>query len=59
MRAMLVAPSAPDLLFGVDAFDPLTFLALCGVLAASALAASGVPALRAARVDPMTALRVE
>ena len=59
VRAMLIAPSAPDLLFGVDAFDPLTFLALCGVLAASALAASAVPALRAARVDPMTALRVE
>jgi len=56
---LLVAPAAPDLLFGVGAFDPLTFLALGGVLAASALAASAVPALRAARVDPMTVLRVE
>jgi predicted permease len=59
LRAMLVAPAAPDLLFGVGAFDPLTFLALCAILAASALVASGVPAYRAARVDPMIALRVD
>jgi predicted permease len=56
---LLLAPAAPDLLFGVDAFDPLTLLALCGVLAASGVAASLVPACRAARVDPMIALRVE
>jgi ABC-type lipoprotein release transport system permease subunit len=56
---VLIAPSAPDLLFGVGAFDPLTFLLLCLILAASALVASGVPAYRAARVDPMIALRVE
>jgi putative ABC transport system permease protein len=59
LRAILVAPSAPDLLFGVGAFDPLTFLLLCAVLAASAIMASGVPAYRAARVDPMVALRIE
>jgi putative ABC transport system permease protein len=59
LRAMLIAPGAPDLLFGVGAFDPLTFLLLCLILAASALVAGGVPAYRAARVDPMIALRVE
>ena len=55
----LLAPAAPDLLFGVDAFDPLTFLALCGVLAVSALTACAAPAYRATRIDPMAALRVE
>ncbi|HYM23417.1 MAG TPA: ADOP family duplicated permease [Vicinamibacterales bacterium] len=57
--SVLLAPAAPDLLFGVDAFDPLNFLELSGLLVASALTASAVPAFRAARVDPMTALRVE
>jgi predicted permease len=48
-----------SLLFGVSPFDPLvlTFAAL-GVLLL-ALAASGLPALRAASIDPMRALRGE
>ncbi|HEV2444575.1 MAG TPA: FtsX-like permease family protein [Candidatus Sulfopaludibacter sp.] len=46
-------------LFGVRAGDPATFGAVALVLLAAACAACGVPALRAARVDPLVALRYE
>jgi putative ABC transport system permease protein len=46
-------------LFGVTATDPATFAAVLGLLAASAAAASLVPARRAAAVDPVVALRGE
>ena len=47
------------MLYGVQPMDPLTFAAVALALAAAALFASWMPARRAARVDPMIALRNE
>jgi len=48
-----------QILFGVEPADPLTLAAVAGLLAVTVLAASVVPAARAARIDPMETLRSE
>ena len=47
------------LLYGVAPADPVTFVLVPLVLSATALAACLIPALRAARISPMSALRYE
>ena len=47
------------LLYDVKASDPATFAAVAAALAVTAMLACWVPALKAARVDPMVALRYE
>jgi putative ABC transport system permease protein len=48
-----------DLLYALSPADPLTFLGVTLALGAVAFAACAVPALRAVRIDPVTAMRYE
>jgi len=44
---------------GVSPFDPVSFIAVTGAVLAALVAACWLPARRAARVDPIEALRCE
>jgi putative ABC transport system permease protein len=57
--AALLSKLMTTLLFGVASRDPLTFTVGGGLLLTVALCASLIPALRATRVEPVTALRME
>jgi ABC-type antimicrobial peptide transport system permease subunit len=46
-------------LYGISSYDPLTYAGTCALVLGVALAASYVPARRAARVDPIRALRCD
>ena len=57
--ALLLTPAMSSLLFGVSPSDPVTFAGSAIFLAAVAVLASYIPARRAAKIDPMVALRYE
>jgi putative ABC transport system permease protein len=55
--AYLVGRAMRGMLFGVGAIDPMAFSIVAGLLLGSSILACFIPAMRAASVDPMTALR--
>ena len=57
--ALAASRAATSLLFGLKPDDPATFGMATVILAAIALAASYLPALRASKLDPLEALRHE
>jgi predicted permease len=57
--AFALGRAAQSLLFEMQGHDPMTFIAATLVLAFVAFAAGFVPAQKAARIDPMIALRYE
>jgi putative ABC transport system permease protein len=59
VAALALSRALSSLLFSVRPTDPATYAAVAMTLAAVALLACYLPARRAARVDPMTALRAE
>jgi putative ABC transport system permease protein len=56
---VLVAPRASAVLHDVSPFDPLVFAGAIAILAMTSIVAGYLPARRASRVDPVTALRVQ
>lgn len=57
--ALLLSRFMASLLYGISATDPLTFAVVAIALVGTAALASYIPARRAARIDPMAALRYE
>ena len=59
VSSLLLARVIRNLPYGVTASAPLTFVVVSGILVCTTLGACYVPARRAARVDPIVALRDE
>lgn len=59
VASLAVSRLVAGLLFGIGAQDPITFLTVAALLGAVALLAAWLPALAAARIDPLLALRQE
>jgi putative ABC transport system permease protein len=57
--ALVATRFVASLLYGLTPADPGTFAAVASLLIGAAALASWIPARRAARVDPMAALRYE
>ena len=56
VAALLLTRLMSTMLFSVAPYDPLVYLAIAALFAATAAIACWIPSLRAARVDPATAL---
>jgi putative ABC transport system permease protein len=59
LGAFMATHFLSSLLYGVAAWDPITFASIATLIAAVAFLACWLPARRAARVDPVIALRAE
>jgi predicted permease len=59
LASLALTRTLDRLIYGISSTDAVTFITLPLLLAAVAMLASWLPALRATRVDPMTALRAE
>jgi ABC-type antimicrobial peptide transport system permease subunit len=57
--ALAATAAFRSLLFGVTSRDPLTLIATCTIIVATAILAAYLPARRASRIDPILALREE
>jgi len=57
LAAYSLARSIQTLLFGITPQDPMTYAGVAAVLIVVSMLACTVPALRAARLDPLKALR--
>jgi predicted permease len=59
IAAALITPLLDSQLYGIESFDPATFIIVPIVLLAIAAMAALVPARKAMRIDPLAALRIE
>jgi putative ABC transport system permease protein len=59
VAAALVARALDSMLYGIGGLDPVTFIAVPVVIGLAGMLAGAVPALRAARVDPASSMRVD
>ena len=57
--AVAASRAVATLLFGVSRFDPVTYVAVVGMLVGVSGVACWMPAWRAAKVDPVITLRAE
>jgi hypothetical protein len=57
--SLIVMPLLRSALYGMSPFDPIAYLEICGILLASSLAATWIPAARAVAVEPAITLRGE